>query len=79
MEPNPLKLQAHFQPIIRTILGSSLISLAASHLQKINVLGVYLGISNELNMASWGNLENLKYQIFEFNVDKILSSFYSLT
>lgn len=53
--------------------------LHLAEFQKINVLGVYLGVSNELNMASWGNLENLKYQIFEFNVDKILNSFYSLT
>ena len=53
--------------------------LHLAEFQKINVLGVYLGLSNELNMASWGNLENLKYQIFEFNVDKILNSFNSLT
>lgn len=30
--------------------------LHIAEFQKINVLGIYLGFSNELNMASWGNL-----------------------
>lgn len=52
--------------------------LHLAEFQKLNTIGIYLGKSNEYNMISWGNKLNLKYQLNNYDVDKLLNSIDSI-